>query len=36
MKARIPKHSEFIIDIPQSMDQAKADEGLAKLNEIVE
>ena len=36
MKARIPKHREFIIDFPQSMDQAKADEGWAKLNEIVE
>ena len=32
MKARIPKHREFIIDFPQSMDQAKADEGWAKLN----
>ena len=32
MKARIPKHREFIIDFPQDMDQAKAD----KLNEIVE
>ena len=29
MKARIPKHREFIIDFPQSMDQAKADEGWA-------
>ena len=28
MKARIPKHREFIIDFPQDMDQAKADEGL--------
>ena len=36
MKARIPKHREFIIDFPQDMDQAKADEGWAKLNEIVE
>ena len=26
MKARIPKHREFIIDFPQDMDQAKADE----------
>ena len=36
MKARIPKHREFIIDFPQDMDQAKADEGWSKLNEIVE
>ena len=36
MKARIPKHREFIIDFPQIMDQAKADEGWTKLNEIVE
>ena len=36
MKARIPKHREFIIDFPQDMDQAKADEGWTKLNEIVE
>ena len=36
MKARIPKHREFIIDFPQDMDQAKADEGWNKLNEIVE
>ena len=31
MKARIPKHREFIIDFPKDMDQAKADEGWAKL-----
>ena len=31
MKARIPKHREFIIDFPQDMDQAKADEGWNKL-----
>ena len=36
MKARIPKHREFIIDFPQDMDQAKANEGWNKLNEIVE
>ena len=36
MKARIPKHREFIIDFPKDMDQAKADEGWVKLNEIVE
>ena len=31
MKARIPKHREFIIDFPQDMDQAKANEGWNKL-----
>ena len=36
MKARSPKHREFIIDFPQSMDQARSDEGWAKLYEIVE
>lgn len=36
MKARILKHREFIIDFPKEMDQAKADEGWIKLNEIVE
>ena len=25
MKARIPKHREFIIDFPKEMDQAKRD-----------
>lgn len=36
MKARIPTHREFIIDFPQDIDQAKADEGWEKLNAIVE
>lgn len=36
MKARIPTHREFIIDFPKDMDQAKADEGWAKLTQIVE
>ena len=36
MKARIPKHREFIIDFPKDMDQSRADEGWAKLTEIVE
>ena len=35
MKARIPKHREFIIDFPQDMDNAKANEGWDKLNQIV-
>lgn len=36
MKARIPTHREFIIDFPQEIEQAKADEGWEKLNAIVE
>lgn len=36
MKARIPKHREFIIDFPQEVDAAKANEGWDKLNAIVE
>ena len=27
MKARIPKHREFIIDFPKEMDQAKLDQA---------
>ena len=30
MKARIPKHREFIINFPDSIDNAKANEGWAK------
>ena len=33
MKARIPKHREFIINFPDSIDQNKANEGWAKLQE---
>ena len=36
MKARIPKHREFIIDFPKEMDYVYSDEGWVKLNEIVE
>ena len=36
MKARIPSHREFIINFPDSVDQAKANEGWAKLQQIVE
>src|SRR5699024_2917571 len=36
MKARIPQHREFIINFPDSVDQAKASEGWAKLTQIVE
>ena len=31
MKARIPSHREFIINFPDSIDNAKANEGWAKL-----
>ena len=34
MKARIPKHREFIINFPDSIDQNKANEGWAKLQQI--
>ena len=30
MKARIPKHREFIINFPDSIDQNKANEGWAR------
>ena len=36
MKARIPSHREFIINFPDSVDQAKANEGWAKLQQVVE
>ena len=40
MKARIPQHREFIINFPDSVDQAKAQakasEGWNKLTQIVE
>ena len=36
MKARIPKHREFIINFPDSIDNAKANEGWAKPQQIVE
>ena len=35
MKARIPQHREFIINFPDTVDQAKANEGWAKLQQIV-
>ena len=34
MKARIPKHREFIINFPDSIDQNKANEGWAKLQQL--
>ena len=36
MKARIPKHREFIISFPDSVDEALQSEGWAKLQQIVE
>ena len=36
MKARIPSHREFIINFRDSVDQAKANEGWAKLQQVVE
>ena len=34
MKARIPKHREFIIDFPKEVSQEKADEGWEKLPDL--
>ena len=34
MKARIPKHREFIIDFPKEVSQEKADEGWEKLTAL--
>ena len=36
MKARIPKHREFIISFPEGVDEALQNEGWAKLQQIVE
>lgn len=36
MKARIPKHREFLISFPETVDEAKSQEGWAKLQQIVE
>lgn len=36
MKARIPKHREFLISFPEDMDQARQDEAWGKLNQILE
>ena len=33
MKARIPQHREFIINFPDTVDNAKANEGWAKLQQ---
>ena len=34
MKARIPQHREFIINFPDTVDNAKANEGWAKLQHM--
>ena len=36
MKARIPKHREFLISFPEDMDQARQDEAWGKLNQVLE
>lgn len=36
MKARIPKHREFVISFPDSVDEKLQSEGWTKLQEIVE
>ena len=36
MKARIPQHREFIINFPDTVDNAKANEGWAKRQQVVE
>ena len=36
MKARIPKHREYIIQFPQEMAQATQDEAWGKLTQILE
>ena len=35
MKARIPKHREFIINFPDSIDQNKANEGWSTLPSLL-
>ena len=35
MKARIPKHREFMIEFPEDMPEAKQAEGWDKLQKIV-
>ncbi len=36
MKARIPKHREFIINVAAGIPEANANESCAKLQQIVE
>ena len=36
MKARIPKHREFIISFPDESNQARNDEAWDKLTQILE
>ena len=36
MKARIPKHREFIITFPEGTDEARNQQAWDKLNELLE
>lgn len=36
MKARIPKHREFIITFPEGTDEARNQEAWDKLNQLLE
>lgn len=36
MKARIPKHREFIINFPEGSDEARNSEAWGKLNQLME
>lgn len=36
MKARIPKHREFIINFPEGTDEARNQEAWGKLNDLLE
>ncbi len=36
MKARIPKHREFVINFPSDMDEARSNEAWDKLNTLLE
>lgn len=36
MKARIPKHREFVISFPNDMDEARSNEAWDKLNTLLE
>ena len=36
MKARIPKHREFIITFPEGTDEARNQQARDKLNELLE
>lgn len=36
MKARIPKHREFVISFPNDMDETRSNEAWDKLNTLLE